>query len=148
MLRLMLSLLRDNNICALATYGPEGPHNSLMAYVWNEQAQCLHLFTRKDSRKYRNMEHDPRVSLLIDTRHKQPDVHTGTMALTVSGRVHQQTDEEQAQARALLLARHPQLAQLAAHEDAIAVAISPITLQLLDGIATSFSECLQCEKKP
>jgi general stress protein 26 len=49
MLNEMKTLLKQQNMCVLATVGNRNPHCSLMAYVTNEQGDEIYLVTHKNS---------------------------------------------------------------------------------------------------
>lgn len=64
----MKAIIRNNDICVLATTDGSRPHTSLMAYVWADDGLTIYLLTRKGTRKFRNLSSYPDVSLLVDTR--------------------------------------------------------------------------------
>jgi nitroimidazol reductase NimA-like FMN-containing flavoprotein (pyridoxamine 5'-phosphate oxidase superfamily) len=81
------SLIRKQGTCVLATASENRPHCSLMAYATNSSCDEIYFMTLSDTRKYQNMCENPAVSLMIDTRQDTLDpAHTGTVALTISGR--------------------------------------------------------------
>ncbi len=83
----MKSLLMDNSMCVLATSSDNRPHCSLMAYITDDQAKNIYMATLNTSRKYKNIEQNPHVSLLVDSRvFGKSDSGAGTIkALTVTG---------------------------------------------------------------
>lgn len=130
------SMLRDNDMCVLATAGPEGPYTSLMGYVWDPEQLRIYLLLRKGSAKYANIRAEPRVSLLIDDRVRHATApHDGTQALSVSGMCAPMTEPDEAQrAQDLILARLPHLAAIAAYPDATVLRVEPTGFQLLRDI--------------
>jgi nitroimidazol reductase NimA-like FMN-containing flavoprotein (pyridoxamine 5'-phosphate oxidase superfamily) len=132
MLDKIKTLVRENDICVLATSGADGPHTSLMAYVCAEEVADIYLVTSRHSLKYRNMVQDERVSLLVDTRDKEP---RGTIrALTITGQARVVPDG--AQRDDLLqrfVRRHPHLGGLLAQENIALVRIRIRAFQLLNG---------------
>ena len=72
MLKEMKALVKDKNICVLATAAGGKPHCSLMAYVTDENCEEIYMVTLRSTRKYRNLTENPAVSLLIDNREKSP----------------------------------------------------------------------------
>jgi len=135
-----LDLLRAGSHLVLATSGPQGPHASLMAYVLSADGREVALAMGADSRKWANLEAEPRVSLLVDDRVDRLARGAGAVsALTVSGRVLPPGDEAAlARARAELLLRHPGLAVFLAAPDGRVVRIRVLAVQLLAGPTESF----------
>jgi nitroimidazol reductase NimA-like FMN-containing flavoprotein (pyridoxamine 5'-phosphate oxidase superfamily) len=60
------------------------PYCSLMAYAVDENAIEFYMTTSRLTKKYANIENNPNVSLLIDSRETMP--RTNAQALTVSGK--------------------------------------------------------------
>lgn len=77
MLEQIKTLVRENDMCVLATGSGEGPHTSLMAYICDEDVTAIYLVTPSQSLKYRNIMLDGRVSLLVDTGKKIPAGQSG-----------------------------------------------------------------------
>ena len=78
----MKALLRQKSSCVLATTDGATPHCSLMAYITLESASRLYLVTPRNTRKFRNINRNPNVSLLIDTRGEQDRAKTKALTLT------------------------------------------------------------------
>jgi nitroimidazol reductase NimA-like FMN-containing flavoprotein (pyridoxamine 5'-phosphate oxidase superfamily) len=136
MLERMKRLIGEHDICVLATVGPDGrPHCSLMSYLAAADSRRLYLLTGKATRKHRNMLANPRVSLLIDTRASAgAEGLLGVYSLVMDGiftPLAEGPDKDELRRR--LLARHPHLAELAAHPDAELVAVSIQGMQLQEG---------------
>ena len=64
----MKAMVRDHDICVLATVAEGEPHCSLMAYVPDESCREIYMVTHRKTKKYRNLRANPAISLLIDTR--------------------------------------------------------------------------------
>jgi len=77
-------LVKTASLCVFATVGDHQPHCSLMAYLPNDACDEIYMLTGKDSHKYRNLQQNRSVSLLIDNRGE--DSREQTVALTVNGR--------------------------------------------------------------
>lgn len=59
------SFLRTQPICRVATVGPDGqPHASALWFVWDGTALWLNSLVR--SWRWENLEHDPRLSVIVD----------------------------------------------------------------------------------
>lgn len=136
MLEKMQQLVREKDLCVLATVSGNLPHCSLMAYVTNEGCREIYMVTLRDSTKFKNLAENPGVSLLIDTREEHPAPgRSETRALTVSGRFQRIGDEETLRSvRKRLLERHPHLKELLDHPNAEIFCIRIISFLLLQGV--------------
>ncbi|MBN1106112.1 MAG: pyridoxamine 5'-phosphate oxidase family protein [Deltaproteobacteria bacterium] len=139
MIQKMEQLLREKDICVLATASENRPHCSLMAYVTDDLCRKIYMVTVRESTKYRNLTRNPRVSLLMDTReeHSGPK-RAGAQALTVSGRFQEIEDHTELDAvRLRLLNRHPHLRELVERQDAVIFAVKIASFLLLQGITNA-----------
>lgn len=68
MLKKVEEILATNNLCVLCTFGGDKPHCSLMIYVPGDDLRILYMVSFRESRKYKNLLKNPRVSVLVDTR--------------------------------------------------------------------------------
>jgi nitroimidazol reductase NimA-like FMN-containing flavoprotein (pyridoxamine 5'-phosphate oxidase superfamily) len=142
MMEEMKALVRQKDICVLATVSQNKPHCSLMAYTTDDECREIYMVTNKLTKKYRNLTENPLVSLLIDTR----DEDTGSArlkakALTVEGAFEGIEDEARKDIiRNRLLERHPHLGTLALHPDAEVFSIKVLSFLLLRGPTDSHFE--------
>lgn len=131
----MKALIKQKDICVLATVSENKPHCSLMAYTTDDECLEIYMVTNKLTKKYRNLTENPLVSLLIDTRDE--DTGSGrlqTKALTVEGAFEGIEDEARKDIiRNRLLERHPHLRTLALHPDAEVFSIKVLSFLLLRG---------------
>ncbi len=130
------ALVKEKDLCVLATVSAGNPHCSLMAYVTDEECREVYMATRRDTAKYRNMRKHPSVSLLIDNREVQREsAISGARALTVSGAFQPIQDEEKrSRVRAGLLARHPYLEAFLEDPEAEVFGVKVSAFLLLDGL--------------
>ena len=142
MLEKMKALVKEKDICVLATVSAGEPHCSLMAYVTDEDCREIYMVTYRKSRKYGNLIKNPPVSLLIDTREDhQGSRRPETRALTVSGTFQKIDDEaKKAHIRSGLMGRHPHLKEFMNHPDAEIVCIRINSFLLLDGLTDAHFE--------
>ncbi len=104
----MADLLKDESLGVLATTAEDGsPYTSLVGFFAGGNLRELFFATFKDTRKYRNIQHNPRVCLLIDTRENSPEDFRDAAALTVLGRAAPADRDEKA--RNLYLSKFPHL---------------------------------------
>ncbi len=140
MLQKMKELVKEQDICVLATVSAGRPHCSLMAYVTDEDCREIYMVSLRGTKKFQNLRQNPAVSLLIDTREK--DERSRAKALTVGGRFQQVERERKERVHSRLLKRHPHLRELMGKEEAEIFAVQIETLQLLEGAIESHFERL------
>ena len=145
MLQKMKALVKEKDVCVLATTSADKPHCSLMAYVADEDSREIYMVTHRQSRKYENLMKNPSVSLLIDTR----DEHFGSRrpdakALTVSGTFGKIDDENKiTHVRSKLLEKHPQVEEFLDHPDAEILCIRVESFLLLNGLTDAHYETVK-----
>jgi len=140
MLKEMKKIVKDKEVCVLATVTDNVPHCSLMSYVADRDCREIYMMTLKGTKKYRNLAVNKTVSLLIDTREEDCGSDRARIkALTVNGLF---TPIKSAAKRKLvrqkLLNKHPQLKALAGDPDAEVFAIRVKSFQLLDGVKNAY----------
>ncbi len=79
----MKALVRKKNVCVLATISDNKPYCSLMAYITDGSCKEIYMVTHKNTTKFNNIQKNPSVSLLIDSRETQP--RSNAQALTIDG---------------------------------------------------------------
>jgi nitroimidazol reductase NimA-like FMN-containing flavoprotein (pyridoxamine 5'-phosphate oxidase superfamily) len=137
----MKTLLKEGDMCVLATCSDNRPHCSLMGYITDETAETVYMVTLKDSQKYRNIAGNPQVSLLVDTRQDIPLMgRAGVKALTVHGTCRPIPSEEERALLAELADKHPQLAGLVRDPSAVLLQVRVEGLLLLDGVSEAHYE--------
>ena len=145
MLEKMKALAKAKDTCVLATVSGGIPHCSLMAYVINEDCTEIFMVTHRQTTKYRNLNENPAVSLLVDTREE----HTGPLrpkasAMTIDGTFEHISDEQRRRAaHSLLLIRHPHLLEFLDHPDSEIFCIRVSSFLLLEGITDAYYEELK-----
>jgi hypothetical protein len=123
------TLLTEHRFGALATYGGEYPYTSLISLAFSNDFRFIIFPTLRETRKYANLCHETRVSVLLDNRsfEKSPEK---LYALTILGSASETDQAMFAGCKGLFLQRHPQLAEfLALPETAlIQIALKKIIL--------------------
>jgi nitroimidazol reductase NimA-like FMN-containing flavoprotein (pyridoxamine 5'-phosphate oxidase superfamily) len=142
MLKKMKKLVRDKDVCVLATVAENRPHCSLMSYVPDRDCREIYMMTQKGTKKYRNLAANKTVSLLIDTREEDCGADRAKLkALTVSGVFSSIGDKAKKKlVRQKLLKKHPQLRPFAEDPDTEVFAVKVKSFQLLDGVTDSYFE--------
>ena len=132
LLERIVNLIQSTNLCVFATVSDQRPRCSLMAYLSNEDGSEIYMLTGKDSHKYRNLQQNRSVSLLIDNRGET--AREKTLALTVSGQYEPRIDDEKRRwALDRLLSAYPHLNGLADTPDMEVVCIRVESFLLLEG---------------
>ena len=83
MLEKMKDFVRKKNVCVLSTVSGNKPYCSLMAYITAATREEIYMLTHKNTTKFKNLQRNPFVSLLIDSRETQP--RSNAQALTIDG---------------------------------------------------------------
>lgn len=134
MLAEMKQLVKEKNMCVLATIADNKPYCSLMAYAPSEDCTEIYMATRRSTRKFKNLSENPAVSLMIDNREEIP--RSEARALTVEGTCTCIEDASQKQlARTRLLSRHPYLKEFLSHIDNEMLCVRIRSLLLLKGLS-------------
>lgn len=131
------ALVREKDICVLSTVSENGaPHCSLMAYITDAECRKIYMVTHSSTMKYQNIEHNPNVSILIDSREFTP--REKVQALTVNG-VFQPTvsTHKRGRVEATLLKQHPHLKDFIKHPDTALICIRVESYLLLEGLTDS-----------
>jgi len=141
-LKRMKQLVKDKDVCVLATVMDNVPHCSLMSYLPDRDCREIYMMTRKGTKKYRNLAANRTVSLLIDTREEECGADLARIkALTVNGVFTAIGDKTKKKlVRQKLLRKHPQLKPFANDPDADVFAVRVKSFELLDGVTDAYFE--------
>jgi nitroimidazol reductase NimA-like FMN-containing flavoprotein (pyridoxamine 5'-phosphate oxidase superfamily) len=142
MLKKMKKIVKDKDVCVLATVMDNVPHCSLMSYMPDRDCLEIYMMTRKGTKKFRNLAVNKTVSLLIDTREEDCGADRARIkALTVSGVFNTISEKAKKKlVRQKLLKKHPQLKPFAQDPDTEVFAVKVKSFQLLDGVKDSYFE--------
>lgn len=141
MLSTMKNLAKEKDLCVLATASGGAPHCSLMAYATDEEGNEIYMATQRHTQKYKNLQENPSVSLLIDTREDHRGRGHEAKAMTVAGKCEIIEDKaKEALVRAKLLERHPHLKEFLNLPDAAILCVRAASFLLLDGLTNAYFE--------
>jgi nitroimidazol reductase NimA-like FMN-containing flavoprotein (pyridoxamine 5'-phosphate oxidase superfamily) len=136
MLEKMKDFVRKKNICVLATVSDHKPYCSLMAYIPDVTCEEIYMVTHKNTTKFNNLQKNPLVSLLIDSRETQP--RSNAQALTISGVFIPLIDENKKQKiRDRMLESFPHMKDFIHHPESELIRIKINSFLLLDGLIES-----------
>jgi nitroimidazol reductase NimA-like FMN-containing flavoprotein (pyridoxamine 5'-phosphate oxidase superfamily) len=137
MLEKIKTIVRENDICVLATAGVNGPHTSLMAYACSTDCTEIYLVTPVKTLKYRNLTGNARVSLLVDTREKEQ--RANIEALTITGQAHTIRDAGKKDVvRKLIQLRHFHLQGLLDQPEIAFICVRIESFQLQSGVHKAY----------
>lgn len=105
----IVKVLSSQRLAVLSTVRDGQPYASLMAFAHTPDLETVVIATGTASRKFVNLSHESRVSLLVDTRSNcEADFHAAE-ALTIVGTATRIPAGQQGFFRNLYLERHPYL---------------------------------------
>ncbi len=125
-------LLHEQPLAVLATYGQGQPYASLVAFACGAALDLLVFATLRATRKFANLQANPRVALFVDDR-TAPDGGQ-TSALTVLGKTSEAMGQQRDALAGLLLARHPDLQAFLQNPDCAIVQVQAERFVLASGI--------------
>jgi len=75
-----------SSLAVLATEVNGAPYTSLIGYLLSVDLKYLYFFTPKNTEKFKNIEINPNVSILIDNRNKNTGKKSLITAITIIGK--------------------------------------------------------------
>ena len=114
---MLQEFLASQRSAVLATTENGQPYLSLMAFAATDDLQYLLVATYRATRKYRNIEADSRVALLVDNRTNQPSDTAQATAITALGRAKEAAVGEKDRFLGIYLAKHPHLQEFVSSPD-------------------------------
>jgi nitroimidazol reductase NimA-like FMN-containing flavoprotein (pyridoxamine 5'-phosphate oxidase superfamily) len=103
------SLLGEQLLGVLGTHSGGEPYSSLVAFAAADDLRQIYFVTGRSTRKWSNLSHDARASMLVDNRSNRPEDFADAAAVTVLGTVAEVDPEERAAFLDAFLAKHPYL---------------------------------------
>ena len=105
---LLRQILTTQYFAVLNTVGEGLPHCNLVSFAVTDDLRSLVFATRRDTRKYTNIQENRGISLLVDNRSNRPVDISEAIAIEVIGTAHEETGNS-SRLRVVLSDRHPQL---------------------------------------
>ena len=106
----IFELLTGQRLAVLSTQHRGAPYASLVGFAAAEDLSRIYFATPETTRKFRNINADSRVALLVDSRtHRDADFHEAA-AVTAVGTAEEIDKSAEPDAVSLYLSRHPYLA--------------------------------------
>jgi len=123
---LLREVVGTQYFAVLNTLGQGLPYSNLVSFAATDDLKSLVFVTGRNTRKYRNIQDNHNISLLIDNRTNKPSDTSQAIAITVVGTAREEMDNKSL-LRDIFLARHPQLRHFV---DAPDSAIMLVTIRL------------------
>jgi nitroimidazol reductase NimA-like FMN-containing flavoprotein (pyridoxamine 5'-phosphate oxidase superfamily) len=135
-------LIKKKDICVLATVSDGAPYCSLMNYVPSDDCREIYMVTQKKTQKYKNLNANHSVSLLIDTREEFPGPRRPEgKAITITGDFQKMVDEnKKAIIQEKFLEKHPYLNLFIEDADSEIFSVKISSVLLLDGFTDAYFE--------
>ena len=111
-LQLLKEVIGTQYFAVLNSLGNGLPYSNLVSFAIGEDLRSLIFVTDRNTRKYKNIQENGNISLLIDNRTNQPSDVLQAIAITVIGTAREET-ENRSSLQAVFLTRHPHLQQFA-----------------------------------
>nr|WP_320024774.1 pyridoxamine 5'-phosphate oxidase family protein [uncultured Acetobacterium sp.] len=139
MLAKVATILRENTLGVLCTESNGNPHCSLMTYIMMDDLNVLYIVSTLESRKYKNLLVNPRVSVLVDTRQNRGTNTAGNIvSITFEGLFQPLADSETQMIQTHLALAHPELNDILNNPDCVIFGIHLKSFLLLDGPVDSY----------
>jgi hypothetical protein len=118
------NLLSSQTLAVLATAGKQFPYCTLVGFAFTKDLKTLVFATVRDTRKFKNIETESAVSLLIDSRTNSVTDFKDAAALTALGSAAEITGTKRGPYKRLYLKRHPHLHDFIDSPNTVLVAIT------------------------
>lgn len=129
-------LLQDEQLGVLATVGDGQPLCSLMTFAATNDLARIVLVTSRDTAKFRHMQANPRVSMLIDNRSEAGRDFTRTAAMTLMGEAREVTGKRREELAEVLLEKDPHLRDFVQSEDCAVMELEIESRHIIGGFQT------------
>jgi uncharacterized pyridoxamine 5'-phosphate oxidase family protein len=105
---LLREVVSTQYFAVLSTIGQGLPYTNLVSFAATDDLRSLIFVTGRNTRKYRNIQDNHNISLLIDNRTNKPSDTSQAIAIAAIGIAREEMDNKSL-LRDIFLARHPQL---------------------------------------
>ena len=93
-MQLLKEVIGTQYFAVLNSVGEGQPYSNLVSFAVNDNLKSLVFVTDRNTRKYRNIEENNNISLLIDNRTNQPSDISKAIAITVIGKASEEVDRK------------------------------------------------------
>lgn len=127
-------ILKTSDFAVLATEGNGQPHASLIAVTPFGNFRQIIFATYRNTRKYRNLEHNSKVALFIHGRDINLKDSNGRFVLTITGHTEEIGITENEAAYQVHLKRHPEMESFMHSPDCALIMVICESYQVVYGI--------------
>jgi general stress protein 26 len=127
-------VLKTNRFAVLATEGDGQPHMSLIAITPFGNFRQLIFATYRNTRKYRNLEHNSKVAVLIECGHVNMKGLSKTVVLTINGHTEEISIADNEAAYQAHLKKHPEMESFMLSSDCSLIMVIAQSYQIVYGI--------------
>ena len=117
-------VLKSQSIAVLGTSKDNEPYSSLVGFFVTDDLRELIFATMRQRLKYRNIEANPRVTLMIDDRNEQDNDFNETTSITIVGSADDVTGEIRGEYAVKLIEHHPVLRDFVSLPDCAVIRVS------------------------
>ncbi len=126
--------LKASDFAILATEGNGQPHASLIAITPLENCRQLVFATYRNTLKYRNIENNSKVALLIESERENKENLKERIVLTIIGYIREFSITENKAAYQAHLKRHPEMESFMLSSDCALIMVIARSYQIVNGI--------------
>ena len=113
-------LLTQEKTGVLATQSSDFPYTSIIAFIASEDLKTIIFATKRRTQKFKNIQFNDKVSLMVDDRKQELSDFSATTTLTLLGYASQ---VEKEQYKTGFLKSHSQLKEFINHSDCVMMKI-------------------------
>ena len=102
-------VVMTQHFAVLATQQCDQPYINLVAFATSDDHSLILFATSRNTQKYRNIQDNKKVAILIDSRRNEPSDLTGALAITALGSAHEVKKDRKDILLQNYIDRHPTL---------------------------------------
>lgn len=125
-------LCASQHLAVLATEGRSHPYASLIAFAATDDLRRFFFVTKRDTRKFANMQSNGHVALLIDNRTNSVSDFTHAIAVTVLGECRELHGTEMVEASRCYVEKHPHLEEFVASSECALIEVTVRSFYLVN----------------
>lgn len=128
------SVIHNETFAILSSEGKSQPHASLIAVTVYDELKSLLFATYKDTRKYENICHNPKVAVLFDNRSCEIKSSKEIVVITAFGLAKEVAPENLSDTTELHLKKHPDLKEFLASTNCALIEVQIEAYQIVKSI--------------
>lgn len=128
------AVLKTSGFAVLATEGNGQPHMSLIAITQFGNFRQIIFATYRNTLKYRNLSHNNKVAVLIESEYFNMKGLKESVVLTIIGHTEEINEAEKEEPYQAHLKRHPEMEAFMLSSDCVLIRVSAQSYQIVNGI--------------